>query len=317
MKKQLRGIAYVLTAAIMLPLLGGAATGAAAKPKISKSKLTMEQGQTKKLSVKNLKKSQKKKVKWSSSKKKVASVSKKGKVTAKKQGKATITARVGKKKYTCKVTVTAKGTKGDTKATATATPNAQATQSPTPKSKEQLAAEDRENLKALIAKQRAGGSSIPEIDALGSGYFYGWNADGRLTRLNITEDEGSNMGVSGDLDLTPFTALEEFDVCYNSKVTGINVKGLTALKELQCDETAVSALDISTNTALEKVSFEKTPVASIDLSNNPNLKVINARGSKLTALDVSKNPLLERLFCNKSVNVTGLSSKTTVQLSDQ
>lgn len=47
----------------------------------------------------------KKKVKWSSSKKKVATVSAKGKVKAKKKGKTTIIAKVGKKKYKCKITV--------------------------------------------------------------------------------------------------------------------------------------------------------------------------------------------------------------------
>lgn len=38
-------------------------------------------------------------------KEKVATVSKKGKVKAKKPGKTTITAKVGKKKYKCKVIV--------------------------------------------------------------------------------------------------------------------------------------------------------------------------------------------------------------------
>lgn len=47
----------------------------------------------------------KKKVKWSTSNKKIATVSKKGTVTAKKVGQCTITAKVGKKKYKCKVYV--------------------------------------------------------------------------------------------------------------------------------------------------------------------------------------------------------------------
>ena len=46
-----------------------------------------------------------KKVKWTSSKKSVATVSSKGKVTAKKPGTCTIKAKVGKKTYTCKITV--------------------------------------------------------------------------------------------------------------------------------------------------------------------------------------------------------------------
>ena len=73
----------------------------AAKVKLNKTKLTLYRKKTATLKVKGTKK----KVKWSSSNKKVATVSKKGKVTAKKKGTATITARVGKKKYRCNVTV--------------------------------------------------------------------------------------------------------------------------------------------------------------------------------------------------------------------
>lgn len=46
-----------------------------------------------------------KKVQWSSSNKKVAKVTQKGKVTSVSNGKCTITAKVGKKKYKCKVKV--------------------------------------------------------------------------------------------------------------------------------------------------------------------------------------------------------------------
>lgn len=46
-----------------------------------------------------------KKIKWTSSKKSVATVNNKGVVVAKKKGVATITAKIGKKKYKCKVTV--------------------------------------------------------------------------------------------------------------------------------------------------------------------------------------------------------------------
>lgn len=68
---------------------------------MNKSKATIYVGETVTLKLKN----NKKKVKWSSSNKKVAAVSKKGKVKGKKAGKATITAKVGKKKYNCKITV--------------------------------------------------------------------------------------------------------------------------------------------------------------------------------------------------------------------
>ena len=47
----------------------------------------------------------KKKIKWSSKKKSIATVTKKGVVKGRKAGKTTIVAKVGKKKYSCKVIV--------------------------------------------------------------------------------------------------------------------------------------------------------------------------------------------------------------------
>ena len=83
----------------------GNLTGVNAKAvtKLSSKKIVLQVGKTKKLKVKN--KPAGVKVVWKSSKKKVATVSKKGKVKAKKPGKTTITAKVGKKKYKCKVVV--------------------------------------------------------------------------------------------------------------------------------------------------------------------------------------------------------------------
>ena len=72
--------------------------------KLNKKKLVLTVGKKAKLKVKGTKK----KVKWSSSKKKIATVTKKGVVKAKKKGTAKIVAKIGKKKYTCKVVVKAK-----------------------------------------------------------------------------------------------------------------------------------------------------------------------------------------------------------------
>lgn len=97
MKKQKRIVATLIIAllCLMISMPVNAAT------KISKSKATLIKGQTLQLKVTGTKSQ----AKWSSSKKSVATVSVKGKVTAKKKGAATITAKIGKKKYTCKVTV--------------------------------------------------------------------------------------------------------------------------------------------------------------------------------------------------------------------
>lgn len=73
------------------------------KPKLSFSKVTLKEGATKKLKVKNTKK----KITWSSNKKKVVTVNNKGILRAKKKGNAKITAKLGKKKLTCTVKVIA------------------------------------------------------------------------------------------------------------------------------------------------------------------------------------------------------------------
>ena len=73
------------------------------EPKLNKTSLTIEQGGTRELSVKDEKNG---KVSWSSSNTKVATVSSKGTVTAKAVGTATITAKVNGKTLKCYVTVT-------------------------------------------------------------------------------------------------------------------------------------------------------------------------------------------------------------------
>ena len=88
---------FALAIAVFIPV------SADAKVKISKKSITMTVGQKSKLKVKGTKK----KVTWKSKKKSVATVNKKGKVTAKAPGKTKIIAKVGKKKYKCKVTVKA------------------------------------------------------------------------------------------------------------------------------------------------------------------------------------------------------------------
>ena len=106
-----KSLCAVLTAALLLSGVNVPEVAEAkAKVSISKKTLKLKVGQKKKLKVKGTKK----KVTWSSKNKKVATVTKKGVVTAKKKGTTQIIAKVGKKKYTCKVTVKAKGTTNNT-----------------------------------------------------------------------------------------------------------------------------------------------------------------------------------------------------------
>ena len=74
-------------------------------PKLSTKKVTLTEGKSKKLRVKNLPEGVT--VKWATSDKKVAAVTKNGKVKAKKPGKCTVTASFGDTTLTCKITVKA------------------------------------------------------------------------------------------------------------------------------------------------------------------------------------------------------------------
>ena len=101
MKQVKKILAIMLTLVLSISMIPTINVSAAKKVKLNKTKATIYVGKTVTLKLKN----NKAKVKWSSSNKKIATVSKKGKVKGKRAGKATITAKVGKKKYKCKITV--------------------------------------------------------------------------------------------------------------------------------------------------------------------------------------------------------------------
>lgn len=97
--------AWILALMMIFSVFPATQVNAATKPKLSKTKITMTVGQSKKLKVKGISKKLAKRIKWKSSKKKVVTVTKTGKLKARKAGKAVITAKIGKKKLKCKVTV--------------------------------------------------------------------------------------------------------------------------------------------------------------------------------------------------------------------
>ena len=97
--------AWVLALMMIFSVFPATQVNAATKPKLSKTKITMTVGQSKKLKVKGISKKRAKRIKWKSSKKKVVTVTKTGKLKARKAGKAVITAKIGKRKLKCKVVV--------------------------------------------------------------------------------------------------------------------------------------------------------------------------------------------------------------------
>ena len=107
--------AWILALMMVFSIFPATQVNAATKPKLSKTKITMTVGQSKKLKVKGISKKRAKRIKWKSSKKKVVTVTKTGKLKARKAGKAVITAKIGKKKLKCKVVVKRKRKKSTKK----------------------------------------------------------------------------------------------------------------------------------------------------------------------------------------------------------
>ena len=108
-KKGIRSLAILLVLVLTLGFSPVTNVEAKAAPRLNYKKVTLVQGKKKRLKVRNL--SRRRKVKWYSTKKSVATVNRKGVVKAKKKGKAYIVAKVGKKKYRCKVIVKKKVSK--------------------------------------------------------------------------------------------------------------------------------------------------------------------------------------------------------------
>ena len=96
-----RLLALISAVILMTTMLIPAFQASAASVRLNKTKIVLVVGQTYNLKVSGTKKTPK----WSSSNKKIVSVTKKGVVKGLKKGTATITAKIGKKKYKCKVTV--------------------------------------------------------------------------------------------------------------------------------------------------------------------------------------------------------------------
>ena len=329
-----------LTAAMAVSLLSPAEPAAAAKKvKFNVKKLSLTVGKKKTLKIKNAKK----KAKWSIKsgkdkiklqKKKKASVV----VAAKKAGSAKVQAKVGKKKYVCKVVVKAKtvknGTSAGTKTTnkpadtknATKNPsngqNNAATQPTNNPSKDNPSKDNPANptatpaadpdvpkkneqdvkkLQALIQTLNQKGANISAN--LDDESVYHWNKEGRLTEIYWGEKEiiGAEMA-----DFNEFTALEILDINNNNISGTFYVGDLANLKELKCYGNKIDKLVLDTNKNLQELDCHNNQISNtIRLNDSKNLERLYCSNNKITELDVSG--------CDKQPEDGGTSADDTME----
>lgn len=169
MKKGYKAIAVTLSMVLALTgVVGGAPMKdkAKAKIKLNKKKVTLTVGKSVKLKLKGTGK----KAKWSSSNESVAMVSSTGKVMAVSVGKAKITAKIKKKKYSCRVTVKGKTTEPEEFWPVTQTKTPTATKAP-----------------AATAPVRKTNAPSNTKNPAGTGRPYGTNVPGKTDAPEVTK----------------------------------------------------------------------------------------------------------------------------------
>ena len=321
-----KAAAIVLTFTMAATMVPQSAEAAKKKVKLDKKTVTVTVGKTVKLKLKN----NKKKVKWTViSGKKNVSLSKKGKtgvtIKGKKVGKAKVQARIGKKKYVCKVTVknpkkiqnsTVKSMAAPSENTGTAagtkpgssTPTPQPTATPTPTLDEN--AEDVVTIRKIIAEQRTLKAGV-STDLQGAQYE--WNGN------NLIKIKWADKGLKGNLDLGTLSHLEVLE-CDSNQLTGLNVSHCTNLKQLFCPDNQLSSLDLSGNKELEYLHCYYNNLTSLDLTGNEKLIGLVCYSNQLTSLDVSKCTALESLVCQGNaltiLNLTNNKKLDTLQCDD-
>ena len=329
-----------LTAAMAVSLLSPAELAAAAKKvKFNVKKLSLTVGKKKTLKIKNAKK----KAKWSIKsgkdkiklqKKKKASVV----VAAKKAGSAKVQAKVGKKKYVCKVVVKAKtvknGTSAGTKTTnkpadtknATKNPsngqnnaatqptnnpskdnpskdnpaNPTATPTATPAADPDAPKKNEQDVKKLQALIQTLNQKGTDISAnLDDESVYHWNKEGRLTEIYWGEKEIIGAEMA---DFNEFTALEILDINNNNISGTFYVGDLANLKELKCYGNKIDKLVLDTNKNLQELDCHNNQISNtIRLNDSKNLERLYCSNNKITELDVSGCDKLQDVDCSNNL----------------
>jgi Leucine-rich repeat (LRR) protein len=128
----------------------------------------------------------------------------------------------------------------------------------------------------------------------------------RLTILNV-----ASKSLTGTLDVTGLTALKEL-WCQNNQLGVLTLSGLTALQELACDYNQLTTLDASGLTALEKLTCNNNQLGTLNLSGITALKELYCNDNQLAALTVSGLTDLEILYCQNNLltelTVSGLNA---------
>jgi len=217
-------------------------------------------------------------------------------VTGKKTGVAKVQAKVGNKKYICKVTVT-----------------------------ELKYSNDENKLLSLVKKVNANGGKMPE--KLNNG-AYTWK-DHKLTSLILEKGVFSeSVEISGLNNLTRITmikskGLKTLDIkncnnlesvfCEESGLNKLTISGCGKLTSLYCANNNLSDLDVSSFTELDYLACPGNQLTQLDVNNCTKLDTLMCANNKLESLVISNGEKLGELDCSNN-SLTNLEIHNAGQL---
>lgn len=288
-----------------------------------------------------------KRVKWSvtAGKKNIRLSAKKKKsvvIKGVKKGSAKVQAKIGKKKYICKVTVLAAKKVTATPAvsvTPSATPAASTKPSSAPKSSPAAPAsngglstakpgnpdgpvytlypddpvptdpvptkneQDLAALKQLVEQQTSLGALV---NADPDSSQYEWS-EGRLTGIDWNYSE-----LCGTLDLSGLPALKSIGLS-NNNLTSVNTSANTEAEYLNVSSNQLSQIDVTGNVSLKTLDCGYNLISKLDLSKNVKLDYLDCTMNKISQVDVTMLPELLQINCDYNL-ISGIDVSQNPEL---
>lgn len=105
--------------------------------------------------------------------------------------------------------------------------------------------------------------------------------------------------LTGDLDLSGQKDLLFVDV-YRNRISGISVKGDSALRILGIQDNQIAQLDVKDLAACQGIDAGKNRLSKLDVSGNPELVELYVNDNQLEEIDLSHCPKLKYFYCHNN-----------------
>ena len=177
-----------------------------------------------------------------------------------------------------------------------------------------------------------------ENDPSNWGSLVSWNYKSQAEARRITHLELNSKSLTGNLDVSGFTALEWLDcpgnqlesltltgldnlktlLCYQNQLTTLDVSGLPALKDLACYNNQLTTLTLRGASALTSVGCDDNQLTSLDASGLTNLTSLSCRRNGMETLTLSGAVNLTMLFCSDnqlhSLDLSGTTKLASLEM---